>query len=333
MKTDLKPKATLNIDIAGAGRRFGLIGLPWSRNESGWGTLQIPIAIISRGKGPFVLLVAGNHGDEFEGPLALSELARTLDLDRVKGTIAILPALNYPAVRAGTRMSPIDGLNMNRAFRRRRDGSITEQIADFVEAELVSRADAVLDIHAGGKTMYFHPFAAAHKLPDAAQSERARLALLAFGAPIGLILEELDSEGMLDSAVENKGKLFLSTELGGGGSTTPETVKLGRDGAINFLIHTGAYEADIAKPEQPVRLMSNEVSGYVLSEHEGLIEYLVAVGAQVRAGDAVARVHRIDRLAQPPEVIGAPCNGMLIGRHFGGHIQQGDFLALLAQDI
>jgi predicted deacylase len=34
----------------------------------------------------------------------------------VRGQLIILPALNFPASQAGTRTSPIDGVNLNRAF-------------------------------------------------------------------------------------------------------------------------------------------------------------------------------------------------------------------------
>jgi N-alpha-acetyl-L-2,4-diaminobutyrate deacetylase len=49
----------------------------------------------------------------------------------------IVPALNYPAFRAGTRTSPIDKGNMNRSFPGRPDGTVTEKIADYVTRHLM----------------------------------------------------------------------------------------------------------------------------------------------------------------------------------------------------
>lgn len=325
-----KSKGRLAVDWELPGRQFASLNFPWSRNESAWGSLQLPVIVIKNGDGPFVLLTGGNHGDEYEGPLALSNLARTLNVQQVTGTICIVPALNYPALKAGTRLSPIDGLNMNRAFLGRADGTITEQIAHFVEAELISRADAVLDIHAGGRTMLFQPFAVSHQLPDQAQTLRAREALIAFGAPIGLILEELDNEGMLDTAVEHKGKLFLSTELSGGGSTTAATVKLAQDGAHNFLVHTGVYDAAPKSAPAPVVIMKNEASGYVSAQTSGFIEFTRELGDGVEAGQVIARIHDFEQLDKEPLAVIAPVTGVLLGRHFGGHIAKGDFLAMFA---
>ena len=60
--------------------------------------------------------MAGNHGDEYEGEIALGRLIRRLDPARVRGEITILPMANVPAVMAARRRSPLDNGNLNRAF-------------------------------------------------------------------------------------------------------------------------------------------------------------------------------------------------------------------------
>jgi N-alpha-acetyl-L-2,4-diaminobutyrate deacetylase len=169
--------------------------------------VQVPIAVIANGDGPTVLFTGGNHGDEYEGPIALMNLARALDPARLQGTLYVMPALNLPAVRAGRRTSPIDGGNMNRTFPGDSRGGVTQMIADFVYRELVSRADAVLDIHSGGRTLTFAPSAIVHRLPDESRMGATLAALEAFAAPYGLLLTELDAEGLLDTVVEDLGKL------------------------------------------------------------------------------------------------------------------------------
>ena len=77
----------------------------------------IPITVIKNGDGPTALLVGGNHGGEYEGPVALLKLTQELRADDIQGRVIILPALNLPAVLAGQRVSPVDGLDMNRSSR------------------------------------------------------------------------------------------------------------------------------------------------------------------------------------------------------------------------
>ena len=52
--------------------------------------------------------MAGNHGDEYEGQIALAKLIRELEPEQVQGRVIILPAANLPAAMAGARVSPID---------------------------------------------------------------------------------------------------------------------------------------------------------------------------------------------------------------------------------
>jgi N-alpha-acetyl-L-2,4-diaminobutyrate deacetylase len=222
---ETEPKVGISIDIDADGKQFGHLSIPHSRNESGWGAVHLPIVSIKNGNGPTVALTGGNHGDEYEGPIALLKLVRALEPARISGRVIVIPALNYPAVMAGVRVSPIDGVNMNRAFPGKRDGSVSQMIAHFVQHKILPECDALFDIHSGGKTMMFSPFACYHRLADEALTQRASEAVEAMAAPISLELVELDAEGMLDTAVEDMGKVFVGTELGGGGTTTTETVK------------------------------------------------------------------------------------------------------------
>ena len=98
------------------GAHHGFLRLPYSRDDSAWGSVMIPICVIRNGEGPTALFTGGNHGDEYEGPIAMLNLARTLDPASVTGRVIIVPAFNYPAFRAGRRTSPIDQGNMNRSF-------------------------------------------------------------------------------------------------------------------------------------------------------------------------------------------------------------------------
>ena len=110
--TDREPKVGISIDIEADGKQFGHLSVPNSRNESGWGALHLPIVSIRSGAGPTVAFTGGNHGDEYEGPIALLKLARALAPSQISGRVIVIPALNFPAVMGGTRVSPIDGVNL-----------------------------------------------------------------------------------------------------------------------------------------------------------------------------------------------------------------------------
>lgn len=195
------------------GKHHGFLRLPHSRNESAWGAIMIPICVIRNGPGPTALLTGANHGDEYEGPVALQSLAWDLEPEDISGRVIIVPYMNYPAFRAATRVSPIDTVNLNRSFPGAPDGTATLKIADYFHNTLVPMADIVLDYHSGGKSLDFLPFAAAHYLDDPAQQAACVAAVTAFNAPYTLMLREIDYVGMYDTAVESQGKVFVTTEL------------------------------------------------------------------------------------------------------------------------
>src|SRR5262249_4022311 len=202
--------------------------------------------VVKRGDGATAILTGGNHGDEYEGPVALFKLAARLRAEDVTGRVVVVPAMNYPAFRAGTRTSPIDRGNLNRSFPGRPDGTVTAKIADYFQRGLLPLADLVLDIHSGGKTLEFVPFAASHILPDKSQEARCAAASEAFGAPYTMRMLEIDNVGMYDTAAEQLGKVFVSTELGGGGTTSARTVAIARRGVRNLLTHAGILGHDKA---------------------------------------------------------------------------------------
>ncbi len=331
----IKSKIQPSIDLSKDGKQFGYLDTPYSRNDSAWGALRIPVSVARNGAGPTLLITGGNHGDEYEGPIAAMKLMRKIDPSVLTGRVIAIPFLNYPAVLAGARVSPIDDVNMNRAFPGNADGTISYQISHYVNDIILPECDAVMDIHSGGKTLMFEAFAAIHHLDDPEHFQRCKDAMLAFSAPISLVLKELDSRGMLDTAVEDMGKIFLSTELGGGGTALADNVRIAEDGLLRLLVHLGILPDSDDVPTRPeTQFMDTAGDGcFNQSNDEGMFEMLVDLGAQVSAGQPLAQVHCLQHPDRDPQVYFAGRDGRLIGRHHPGLIQQGDFLSLIAYDI
>jgi N2-acetyl-L-2,4-diaminobutanoate deacetylase len=326
----MKPNPiTATVDFERDGVQHGFLRLPYSRDDSAWGSVMIPITVAKNGKGPTALLTGANHGDEYEGPVALMELAQRIDPAQLSGRVIIVPALNYPAFRAGTRTSPIDRGNMNRSFPGRPDGTVTEKIADYFTRIIVPMADVAVDIHAGGKTLDFLPFACIHHLPDKALEKRCLAALAAFSAPYSMKLLEIDSVGMFDNMVEEKGKVFLSTELGGGGSSSAASNAIAKRGLRNVLIHSGIMKGEIEKRPS---IMLDMPGGdcFTFSEHDGLFEICADLGTEVKEGDLLAKIWPADRTGVAPVEYKAKMDGLLTARHIPGLIKTGDCMLVIA---
>lgn len=328
------------IDFEKDGIQHGFLKLPYSSNESAWGSIMIPITQLKNGGGPTALLTGGNHGDEYEGPIALYSLAQNTDIEKIQGRVIIVPAMNYPAFKVATRVSPLDGLNMNRIYPGAAKGSPTLLIADYFSSTLLPIADYVLDMHSGGKTLDFVPFAACHELEDKTLEEKCVAAMNAFGAPYQLKMVEIDATGMYDTQAETMGKVFVTTELGGGGSTSPETNAIAKRGVDNFLIHLGILNNgdNLNKTDTPPLLSTISMDMpdsdcFLFAEHNGLIEPLVDLGDNVKKGDLVARIHITENMSSPAHDYYAPRDGLVMSRHYPSLIKMGDCINVIARVV
>lgn len=324
--------ATVDFDADGV--QHGFLKLPISNDESAWGAVMIPVTVVKNGDGPSALLTGGNHGDEYEGITALLKLANTLKAEDVHGRVIIVPMMNVPAAKVGRRTSPMDGGNLNRSFPGNPDGTVTEQIADYFTRYMVPLVDVVLDLHSGGRTLDIIPFAASHLLDNKDQQRQALEGAKAFGAPTAMMMFELDAARLFDTAVESQGKIFVATELGGGGTTTPERMEIAERGVRNFLIHYGLVDGELAGPSQPqVYVDMPDASCYVQSEHTGLLELTVTLGEMVEKGEVLARVYDMTRTGAKPVEYHAQRSGVLVARRFPSLVNMGDTIAVIAEVV
>ena len=116
--------------------------------------LSIPLFVIKGNKpGKTIAVLGGVHGDEYDGPQAIRDIFTSLEPDELAGTFLGVPHSNIPAFSAGTRVSPIDGLNLARIFPGNENGSITEKIANSLGTNVIKHADFFIDLHSSGSYM------------------------------------------------------------------------------------------------------------------------------------------------------------------------------------
>jgi N2-acetyl-L-2,4-diaminobutanoate deacetylase len=321
-----------DIDFEKEGKQISHLRVPYSRNTSAWGAILVPVVTIKHGSGPTVLFVGGNHGGEYEGPVALLKLVRELQTEQIQGRVIILPAMNLPAVLAGERVSPIDHLDMNRTFPGCYNGTITQIISHYVHDGILPLCEAVIDLHSGGYSLNLSSYNSMHYLPDEALRERTLAALKAFNAPISLVMNEFTGEGLLDYAVEGMGKIFLCAELGGSGRLAPAALKIAETGVQNILKHFKIIPGEPAACT--TRLMEIPDSAYYgYAGSAGIYETFYDLGEKVETGLPVGQIHYVDDPARKPEIIIAQRSGELVGTRGPGSVEKGDCVSVIAKDF
>ncbi|MCA0450607.1 MAG: succinylglutamate desuccinylase/aspartoacylase family protein [Proteobacteria bacterium] len=321
--------AELDIPLDRPGRIFGAMRLPWSHDESAYGQIVIPVIVINGAPGPTLLATAGVHGDEYEGQVALSDLARDIEPSSLRGRLIIVPAANAPAAAIGRRTSPIDGGNLARVFPGHGDGTPTTQIAEGITRLLLPAADFVIDMHSGGRTLEYMPCAWARLPADKHLRARTLDALIAFGAPDAGVVAKPQAIGTFLSAAQSAGKVAISTELGGAGTLTPYSLSVAREGIARFLGFAGLT---VPKPiPKQVRLLAVEPRHFVRSPGRGLFEPATSLGQSVAAGDIAGRLHDIERPDRAPETIRFEAPGIVMCRRVPARTEAGDVVAHLGQ--
>ena len=123
---------------------------------------------------------------------------------------------------------------------------------------------------------------------------------------------------MLDTAVEDMGKVFVGTELGGGGTTTTGTVAIAETAIRNLLAHMDVIDEDPVSREARGLPPSREIhmpdpGCFLIADDAGLYEALVNLGNDVRQGDPVGQVHFPDRPEREPVNFRVGTSGTVIG--------------------
>ncbi len=322
--------SALEVTLDQPGRHHGQLVVPWSRDNSAYGQLVVPVIVLQGTPGPTAMLIAGVHGDEYEGQIVLPELARTLDPATLRGRVILVPRANPPAAAAGLRNSPVDGGNLARLFPGDPHGSLTSALAAAITRHLLPLADAVLDLHAGGKSLDYTPCAWGRLPEDVGLAGKALDLLLAFGAKATAVIAQPQGAGTLVAQALALGCPAMAAELGGAGSVTPASLAAARLGCLRILAHLGILAA--APPASPGRLMAVHGRDFLRSPRAGLFEPLFSLGQQVAGGEIAGLLHDPERPEDPPLELAFAASGIVLCRRVPAQCEAGDVLAHLAED-
>jgi predicted deacylase len=326
------------VDFEQEGKQIGVVWVPDAHNDdSAWGSRAIPIACLRNGDGPAVLLLAGNHGDEYEGQVALRRLLAETDAADVRGTLILMPCLSPPAARAVKRLWP-DGSNFNRVFPGMSSGSAPQLLAHYLSTELFPRVDVVGDFHSGGRSLLFPPMATMHIVDDPGQREKMLQAALALNTDWLLVYADMSGDGLLPGEAERQGKTVLSSELGGAGMLTTMSVEAAYAGIANAARHLGVLSGkfvtrdELGKP--PTRVVSATADeNYVLAPVPGLLEPVAPLGSAVAAGDPLVRIYAFDEPERVATIVNASKNGLVLAYRSLPMVERGDCVALICEEL
>ncbi len=320
-----------NIDIQVEGKQHGHLTLPCASAKSALGTVQIPICVIRNGDGPVACLVAGARGDEFDGRVALHALINQIAVDEVSGCLIIVPTLNPLAAASGSRHSPVDNQDLNQCFPGNAEGSITQTIAAHIIATIIEPAELIIELQSGGESTRYTPMAAVHFNADKDLQQRSEQSMIAFGAPYSARLLP-EHQGSLSNAASSFQKEYVLALLGGGASTHANAIEVALTGCKNALVQLGLLKQELVLRSTRMLEVASE-NNYVIAPCAGLLEMCKEPGEEVYMGSPVARIIQPGHTGMAASILKANRNGILMARHCHGYIEQGDCVAVVADEV
>jgi predicted deacylase len=293
-------------------------------------TLKVPVSVlVGAAPGPCLVLVAGIHGDEGEGILALTELWDELDVAAIAGRVVIVPVANPPAFAAWRRCSPLDDLDLNRIFPGNPDGRPSERLAHRLFHDVLCRADFVFSMHSWYTTGTVLPYV---EFNHRGSTARASLDA-ATASGFELIRISNWSAGLMTAVVNAAGIAGMEAEIGGAGISLAENRARYKNHVQALMTHLrmvpDAGQPDNAGRQNPRRRVVDHVD--LFAPAGGILRLNTGLGEEVSAGETLAVIQGFHH-----ETIGkvlSPAAGLIGAVRAAASVQPGDHVFRLFRDV
>jgi predicted deacylase len=238
--------------------------------------LELPVHIfVGRGDGPRLGIAAMHHGDEVFSLELMRHIRDALVARPLRGSVLLLPLLNPIAFEWGTRNTPIDMMNLNRAFPGNEGGLLTDRIARAIASSVVSQLDVLLDFHSGeAATVIDYTYT---ESTNTAYGKRVHE--LACLTESKILWEEEPTGGNLRGYARSRGVLVLEPEIGGASTFEGPWLQQGVRSVERIMTKLGMLDGQLEPPAPKVLVRH----GAMLRPSAGGL-FLPAVGTDAVGG-------------------------------------------------
>lgn len=267
---------------------------------------HLPLFLINgKNAGPTLVITGGVHAAEYASIAAALETGQNLDAQKLSGQVIIAPVINTPGYSARSiYVNPLDNINLNRVFPGNPEGGVSEQVANWVFQNVISKGDYYVDMHGGDLVEALTPFTIIHRSGDVKIDETSLEIAKVFGIQL-LVFSE--SKGSAFSAAARAGIPALLSEAGGQGIWHRKDVELHLRGLRRLMLHLGMLKG--AKPRAvPTKLLEKFI--WLRSENDGYFYPEVAINQHVSKGQSLGKI--TDFEGKVLQQVEAPDSGVVL---------------------
>lgn len=293
--------------------------------------VEVPVSVIhGKDPGKVLALIAGTHGYEYTSIIALQRLLPKLDPSRMKGSVILVHMANPEMFYARRIYTSSDGKNLNRVYPGKKDGTISERIAEAITREVIDQATHVIDMHCGDGNESLRPYSYWMTGNDPAIDAQSKELNLAYGLD-HIVIDHSRPKDVKDSRYTAmtgvlRGKPSITVESGSLGRTDDVSVDAHVRGALSVLNHLGVMVAPSVKVEKPVWIDKSEV---LTSPATGIWEPVIDQKDAVVQGSLVGRVK--DASGKVLAEVRAPFAGVMLYVVFTPPITKGEPLGFVGR--
>lgn len=265
--------------------------------------ILIPI-LVARGKreGPVFGMTAAVHGNELNGIPVIHDLFGNLELNKLRGTLVGVVAINVPGLHAHHRHF-VDGQDLNRIFPGREDGTVSQVYAHRLLERIIGKFHYLVDLH----TASFGRVNSLYVRADMTDPQCARMAYLQRPQ---IIVHNAPSDRTLRGAAMDLEIPAITVEVGDPQTFQPRLIRSTRIGIRSVLADARMLpQRAVAKGAEPIIC---DRSAWLYTDRGGLLEVLPKVADPVREGDVVARLR--NAFGDVIRTFAAPHDGVVIGK-------------------
>lgn len=279
------------------------------------------VAEVIHGKrsGPILLVSAAIHGDEINGVEICRQLLKHKSLERIKGTLVIVPVVNIFGFIHRSRYLP-DRRDLNRCFPGTSEGSVGGRAAYLFRTEILNQCTHAIDLHTGAVHRSNLPQIRANL-----DNQEVETMSRSFGAPV--IIDSKVRDGSLRECADKKGIPIILYEAGEALRFDLPAIKAGVQGIINVMRSLEMLPATRRKTTlSPVIARS---SYWVRADLDGMCMFVAQLGQLVEAGEVLALIS--SPFSTEEYKVLSKTSGVIIGKNNIPLVNEGDALFHIAK--
>lgn len=286
-------------------------------------SLYMPIKVVhGKESGPCLLIFSAVKGDELNGLEIINRLMESIQPSRIKGTLITVPVLNILGLIDPSRAH--NHTSLESSFPGLENGSYSERLAYIFTREILSKADACLELQTGSLNHDILP----QIYCDLNNTEAKHLAQ-SFQAPVITNLSETNS---LRKTIEQLAIPALIYKAGEAMRFNEPAIKLGVSGIQHIMNAMNMLSASELGDINAMKSIFSQDQDWIRAHRSGVLISQVELGQKINKGQRIGLIND-PFSADTAEVVQAEQEGIVVGINCTPLIHEGQTIFKVATFI